>query len=345
MGGEIITFVSKKRTQAVLIGLKNLNLDNDKLRIVLHGMDESVMSVDTLSKLLEMAPTMDEQTEAEKKIMQEGTRNVKDYGTVEQFFCTLCDFYNLHQRLKLWMFKQNFYEISDSLLAQYKTIGKACDKIRNNKNLKLLLTIVLAFGNHMNSGTRKGQTYGFDLKILTGMTAVKSFDNTRSLLMYIYEFCDRKYPNAIKVLPELSDTLKAASSMEMETLKTASQRISDNMKLIKDLVTSDEFEFYDEDDKFINSMEKFYKSSQKKMKRFNVTVQNVNVSTKRVIKKFSYGSVDSPLSIESFFQIWWKFIQDFAASKEKLVELENERQKRIAKRKKQKNKEMRKKMH
>lgn len=76
-----------------------------------------------------------------------------------------------------------------------------------------------------------------------------------------------------------------------------------------------------------------------------MTVGNVMVSTKRVMKKFSYGSVESPLSIESFFQIWWKFVQDFAASKEKLIELENERQKRIAKRKKQKNKEMKKKMY
>ena len=340
--GTIITFVSKKRTQAVLIGLKNLNLDNEQLRRVLHNMDEKVMNVDTLSKLLEMAPTMDEQTEAEKKIMQEGTRRVKDYGTVEQFFFTLCDFYNLHQRLKLWMFKQNFHEICDSLLDQYKTIGKACDKIRNNKNLKLLLTIIMAFGNHMNSGTRKGCAYGFDLKILTGMTGVKSFDNTRSLLMYIYEFCDRKYPNAIKVLPELMDTLKSASSMEVETLKQAYQRIQDNMQEIKNLITSDEIENYDMDDRFIMVLTKFHKAASPKMKKFNMTVGNVMVSTKRVMKKFSYGSEEDVKTIESFFQIWWKFVQDFSGSKEKLIQLEKERQKRIAKRRKAKEKEKRK---
>jgi len=240
------------------------------------------------------------------------------------------------------MFKQNFHEICDSLLDQYKTIGKACDKIRNNKNLKLLLTIVMAFGNHMNSGTRKGCAYGFDLKILTGMTGVKSFDNTRSLLMYIYEFCDRKYPNAIKVLPELMDTLKSASSMEVETLKQAYQRIQDNMQEIKNLITSDEIENYDLDDRFIMVLTKFHKAASPKMKKFNMTVGNVMVSTKRVMKKFSYGSEDDPKTIESFFQIWWKFMQDFSASKEKLIQLEKERQKRIAKRRKAKEKEKRK---
>merc|ERR1719242_1265517 len=308
-------------------------------------MDEKVMTVDTLSKLLEIVPNPEEQMEAERKIMQEGTRNPKDYGVAEQFYFGLYDFYNLQQRLKLWMFKQNFSEICDSLLDQYKTIGKACDKVRNNKNLRLLLTIILSFGNHMNSGTRKGQIYGFDLKILTGMTGVKSFDNTRSLLMYIYEFCDRKYPNAIKVLPELTNTVKSAASMETSTLETASERIRDNMKLIKNLVESDEFEFYDKDDKFIGVMEKFYKSSQKKMKRFNVTVQNVNVSTKRVMRKYCYGTEDSPQTIEVFFQTWHKFFEDFRNAKEKLIQLEKERQKRIAKRKKAKEKEKKKLLH
>ena len=77
------------------------------------------MNVDTLSKLLEIAPTMDEQTDAEKKIMQEGTRRVGDYGIVEQFFFTLCDFYNLQQRLKLWMFKQNFDKIIVSEIRKF----------------------------------------------------------------------------------------------------------------------------------------------------------------------------------------------------------------------------------
>merc|ERR1712244_174044 len=99
-------------------------------------------------------------------------------------------------------------------------------------------------------------------------------------------------------------------SMEVETLKQAYQRIQDNMGEIK---------------------------------KFNMTVGNVMVSTKRVMKKFSFGTEENPQTIESFFNIWWKFLQDFAASKEKLLELEKERQKRIAKRKKQKNKEMKKK--
>merc|ERR1719242_636991 len=308
-------------------------------------MDEKVMTVDTLSKLLEIVPNPEEQMEAERKIMEEGTGNPKDYGVAEQFYFGLYDFYNLQERLKLWMFKQNFKEICDSLMSQYKTIGMACDKVRNNKNLKLLLTIILAFGNHMNSGTRKGQIYGFDLKILGQMTGVKSFDNTRSLLMYIYEFCDRKYPNALKVVDELTNVVKAASSMETETLKQAFGRIKENMTTIKNLVTSDEFENYDMDDQFLIVMEKFHKKADKGMKKFNMTVQNVMTSTKRVMKKYSFGTEDNPETIETFFKTWFKFFEDFRGAKEKLIALEKERQKRIAARKKKVKQDKRRKLH
>ena len=41
----------------------------------------------------------------------------------------LYNFQNLHLRLKFWIFKQNFEEICDSLLDQYKVLARACDKV------------------------------------------------------------------------------------------------------------------------------------------------------------------------------------------------------------------------
>ena len=130
--------------------------------------------------------------------------------------------------------------------------------------------------------------------------------------------------------------------MEVETLKQAYQRIQDNMGEIKNLITSDEIENYDLDDRFIIVLTNFHKAASPKMKKFNMTVGNVMVSTKRVMKKYSYGSDEDPKTIESFFQIFWKFFQDLSASKEKLIQLEKERQKRILKRKKAREKEKKK---
>ncbi|ETO22073.1 hypothetical protein RFI_15131, partial [Reticulomyxa filosa] len=105
-----------------------------------------------------------------------------------------------------------FQEISSTLTTQFKVISKTCDKLKNNKRLRTLLTILLAFGNHMNGGTKKGQAYGFDLKILPQLADIKTFDNSKNFVMYIYEFCDRNYPDVLKVVEELSPMLKRASA-------------------------------------------------------------------------------------------------------------------------------------
>ena len=110
-------------------------------------------------------------------------------------------------------------------------------------------------------------------------------------------------------------------------------------------MTSDEIENYDLDDQFIMVMEAFHKKANPKMKKFNMTVGNVMTSTKRVMRKYSFGTEDSPQTIEAFFGIWYKFFEDFRGAKEKLIQLEKERQKRIAKRKKMKEKEKRKMLH
>merc|ERR1719433_415500 len=99
------------------------------------------------------------------------------------------------------------------------------------------------------------------------------------------------------------------------------------------------------DDQFLIVMEKFHKKADKGMKKFNMTVQNVMTSTKRVMKKYSFGTEDNPETIETFFKTWFKFFEDFRGAKEKLIALEEERQKRIAARKKKVKQDKRRKLH
>lgn len=142
---------------------------------------------------MDIIPSINEQIKTEKNILINGNGNPKNYGIVEQFFYSLLDFYNLNKRLIIWMFKQTFYDLYDSILSQYITIQFTCIKILKNEDLKLLLTIILAFGNHMNSETNKGCAYGFILNILTKLSNIKSIDGSMTFIMYLYQFCNIKY--------------------------------------------------------------------------------------------------------------------------------------------------------
>eukprot|EP01084_Bolivina_argentea_P320146 555449_1 len=327
-------FVSKERAHFVLIGLRSLKLTNDEIRSAVLNMDEVIVTHDVLAKLLEMRPTTEEQIDAKKQIIQEGTGNIEDYGDVEQFFYVLSEFNNLEQRLKLWLFVKEFDDIYDSIKAQYQMIASMCDRIKNSLDLKLLLSIILSFGNHMNSGTRKGQAHGFYITILTQMTSIKSIiiNDNRSLLMYIYEFCDEKYPNALNVLNELLEPLRAVTSIELKMLKQSHQQIQHNMLKIFNLLTANHTENYisNINDRFIFFLNQFYQDTSLKMRNLNAMIKNVAGKERSVMEEFCYGTEKKPETVESFFKIWLQFLEDLNTSEQQLIKMKH--QKRIVNR-------------
>eukprot|EP01084_Bolivina_argentea_P211578 359894_1 len=172
-----------------------------------------------------------------------------------------------------------------------------------------------------------------------------SFDNTHTLLMYIYSFCDKKHAQALQIVPELRDTLKAAVSIEIAMLNKAHQMLMDHMEDISVLIHSDEVENYDPNDRFITVVTEFYKAGIHKLDTLNMEMKNTKLAIKYCMMLYRYGSQANPKTIDSFYMIWWKFLIDFAASKEQLVKLKKERLLRMEKRKKQKSIELRKKLH
>ena len=157
--------------------------------------------------------------------------------------------------------------------------------------------------------------------------------------MYLYEFCDQKYPKTLNVLTELKPVLKiSASSLvffvmdlfvglnclqtilfffvvlfaaETDVLNQLYDKIKENMKELKDIIESDDIEeTYDPDDRFVAVMTKFYKKSQPSMKKFHMTVGNVLVSTKRLMKKFAFGDEENPEPVERLFSILYQFLSD-----------------------------------
>ena len=118
-------------------------------------------------------------------------------------------------------------------------------------------------------------------------------------------------------------------SAETDTLNSLYDKIKENMKELKDIIESDDIEeTYDMDDTFVPVMTKFYKKSQPSMKKFHMTVGNVLVSTKRLMKKFAFGSEEQPEPVEKLFQLLFQFLLDLETAKQRLVKLEAERAKK-----------------
>eukprot|EP01083_Nonionella_stella_P050872 135187_1 len=320
LAARTITFVPKKRTQEVVIGLKRLNLDNDQLRSALHDMDEKVLSLDVIYTLLRVGPSEDEQLEAERKIMAEGTRRVQDYGAVEQFFFNFCDFYKFQRRLELWIFAREFDDVYDLLWRQYEHIETFCDMLEHSQSLHTLLTVILAFGNHMNVGTRKGNAYGFRLRLLgqlSDMICSRS-SNQMTLLMYIYRFYNSKYPECMNGMNVIFNTLSKAKGVELNTLQRIFQNVQDDIQELKNLVMSDQIENYDLDDRFVSHMHKFCLIVVPRLQRLNLKVQHTMRVTQHTMRLFVFDRSFHDQSFDSFVQIWWDLMQHWNEIKQQL---------------------------
>eukprot|EP01083_Nonionella_stella_P215996 776939_1 len=330
-GVRTFPFISTHRREKVKAGLKTLGLSNVQLRTALFSMDEKVMTYDRINQLLSIIPTPEEQMMTEAMMMNNGTRRPTDYGFVEQFFLSLCDIHRLEQRLTLWRFTMRFSELYQHLRDNYKIMCKANDQLRCNRQLRLLLTIVLMFGNHMNSGTRKEHAYGFDISILCTLHEIRSpLNNEVSLLMYIYQFCDEHYPKVLREVERLYDYLKRAKHVNWDEVELTFKTANQLMEQIKDLIrnVSDGIDEYDCEDTFVVIMTRFYKKASVKWKRMRMSFGGASVNIRRSFRIFSFvptlcmECLECKRSVNEWIGIWLAFFWQLTMVKNKWVALE-----------------------
>jgi hypothetical protein len=63
-------------------------------------------------------------------------------------------------------------------------------ELSTSRGFKRLLSLVLLIGNRLNKGTNRGHAQGFDLRVLTKLSLVKSADRKTSLLRFIAAYID-----------------------------------------------------------------------------------------------------------------------------------------------------------
>jgi hypothetical protein len=73
--------------------------------------------------------------------------------------------------------------------------------------------IVLAVGNYLNGGTRRGEAFGFKLTSLSKLTDTKTADNKRTLLHYIVDIVENQAPHLLNFADELVHVTAASKGI------------------------------------------------------------------------------------------------------------------------------------
>ncbi|KTG42178.1 hypothetical protein cypCar_00038497 [Cyprinus carpio] len=133
----------------------------------------------------------------------------------------------LRPRLNSILFKLQFEEQVSNLRPEIMAVNAACDEVKKSKAFSRLLELILLMGNFMNAGSRNAQSFGFNLSSLCKLKDTKSADQKSTLLHFLAETCEEKYPEVMKFVEDLQHVDQAGRG------KVYTQRASIYLKMDK----------------------------------------------------------------------------------------------------------------
>ncbi|RHY68277.1 hypothetical protein DYB30_010536, partial [Aphanomyces astaci] len=206
-----VLLLDSKTQQNVGIALARFKLSPSDVKAGLLAMDQTAISVDHLSSLIALAPTLEEQD-----LLKNYDGPVHVLGAVEKFFLEMLSIPRYTQRIKCFRFSLQFEHRVLEIQAQVDTLSAATDQIADSAKIKLFVqytlyfsVLVLAIGNYMNGGTARGGAYGFKLDALAKLHTVRGIDSKVTLMHYLARHLEQFQPDLIAFVKEVPHVTEA----------------------------------------------------------------------------------------------------------------------------------------
>lgn len=235
---------------AILIGGSLKHMSYDAVKVSILQCDSAVLSGALLEQLINNLPPADQ-----LKRFEDLTKDYDDLNDAEQFAVSIAAIKRLVPRLRSMKFKSLYTDTVSDIKPGIVAATAACEEIKTSKKLAKLLELVLLLGNVMNSGSRNGQAVGFEISYLPKLSSTKDVENRHTLLHYLVETVETKFPDVLTFNEELIHLDKAAR-VSVETIsKSLRQMDADLKNLETDLKNSKVPQ--GPDDKFFEVMQPF----------------------------------------------------------------------------------------
>lgn len=199
--------INKDTAQSILILLNTLlkNVPYEQLKRDLLLVNMTALKLDTVDRIIEYIPPP-EQMQRLQKLKKSGEQLME----AETFLATIGEIDGLLPRLQSISFKISFPESFQYLKHFILNSTAAGEEVRTNKKFSQILELILLVGNYMNSGLKLNRAFGYDIPFLTKITDVKDSQNRRTLMNYLVDTIERKFPDLLHFYDELSHVDRAA---------------------------------------------------------------------------------------------------------------------------------------
>ncbi|XP_058539497.1 protein diaphanous homolog 3 isoform X1 [Neofelis nebulosa] len=316
-----LKFLDSKIAQNLSIFLSSFRVPYEEIKMMILEVDETQLAESMIQNLIKHLPDQEQ--------LSSLSQFKSDYNNLcepEQFAVVMSNVKRLRPRLSAILFKLQFEEQVNSIKPDIMAVSTACEQIKKSKSFSKLLELVLLMGNYMNAGSRNAQTFGFNLSSLCKLKDTKSADQKTTLLHFLVEMCEEKYPDILTFVDDL-EHLDKASKVSVETLeKNLKQMGRQLQQLEKDLETFPPPE--DLHDKFLTKIYSFVVSAKEQYGKLLKLHENMETLYQSVM---GYYAIDvKKVSVEDFFNDLNNFRTTFMqARKENVKKREaEEREKR-----------------
>ncbi|XP_074596362.1 protein diaphanous-like [Brevipalpus obovatus] len=168
------------------------------MRVDILNMREEYLTDALIQQLIKYMPTPQQLTR-----LEEYRDDSEKLHEAERFALTLGSIKRLEARLKSTCFKIKFSELVQDIKPDIVAATAACDEVKKSKRFATILRLVLLFGNYMNSGSRNGEAFGFEISYLPKLSSTKAQDNRTTLLHFLTEIVEQKHPDCLNFHQDL----------------------------------------------------------------------------------------------------------------------------------------------
>uniref|UniRef100_A0A667YCN7 Diaphanous related formin 2 n=1 Tax=Myripristis murdjan TaxID=586833 RepID=A0A667YCN7_9TELE len=204
-----------KTAQNLSIFLGSFRLPYEEIRDIVLEVDEERLSESLIQNLIKNLPE-----QKELSALAELKGEYEELVESEQFGIVMSSVKLLRPRLNGILFKLTFEEQVNNIRPDIMNVTFACEEVKKSDGFSKLLEMVLLVGNYMNAGSRNAQTFGFNISFLGKLRDTKSVDHNMTLLHFLAERCEDKYPEILRFPDEL-EHVENASKVSAEILNSS----------------------------------------------------------------------------------------------------------------------------
>ncbi|XP_071386577.1 LOW QUALITY PROTEIN: formin-like protein 1 [Centroberyx affinis] len=202
-----VALIEPNKAKNLAITLRKGGMSPPDICTAIETYDQRTLTLDFLELLERFIPS-DYEVKLLLNYEKEG-RPIEELSDEDQFMIRFGKIPRLSQRINTLTFMGNFPETVKRLQPQLNSLISASMSIKSSDKLKRILEIILAFGNYMNS-SKRGTAYGFRLQSLDLLLETKSTDRSQTLLHFITNIVQEKYPDLVSFYSDLHFVDKAA---------------------------------------------------------------------------------------------------------------------------------------